>query len=95
MVRFFQGQPYVINPAMTNRERMARLAEALYGPYWRRKAARTMGCKRMTALRWAGAFGPDLGPPEEAVAELLKAARHKVRELELAIAEARLPPWMP
>lgn len=95
MVRFVHGKPYVINPHLSNRERMMRLSLLLWGRNWRTQAARTLGCERMTVSSWAGTRAPDIQPPEEAIAELLKAARRKLRELEIAIEEVRFPPWMP
>lgn len=82
--------PLVVNPKITNTERLELVSRALFGDRWKWPAATAIGVHRDTVAKWAF----ETAPPDEAIQRLIDAARARIRKLELAIEQARMPPWI-
>lgn len=96
-VRHTKWGPLVVNPYLTNRQRLVLLGSTLLGENWRLATSRLLSCERCTIIDWLGKRpGGDKGrePPDAAIRELMRAARRKVDQIEFALEEVRLPPWL-
>ena len=95
----------VVNPYLSNQKRLVLLGEALYGKHWKRPLERVLKCAHATIQGWSGKrvwlgseaqrhVSTDVQPPDAAINHLIAHARRRIREIEVAIEEAKLPPWI-
>jgi hypothetical protein len=86
----------VVDPAKSNRERLIIIGQALYGDVWHRRVCRDLRVSTSVMGRWVGTGEPDRNcqPPDAIVKAGLELLRRRIDQLEFAIEEVRLLPWL-
>lgn len=70
---------------LTNRDRLALLAEAIYGPRWQNATARALGMNTRQIHRWVSG---QYQPRDEVIRRMIRIALQKRAEIDEAIRKA-------
>jgi hypothetical protein len=68
---------------MSNRDRLIRLGEALYGPRWKRSVSQDVGVDKRQILRWVA---DEYDVPDGVISDLEKLARARIKSINAALA---------
>lgn len=78
-------QPRNGQEELTNRDRLALLAEAIYGPRWQNATARALGMNTRQIHRWVSG---QYQPRDEVIRRMIRIAQDKITEIDEAIRKA-------
>lgn len=70
---------------MQNRDRLIRLAEAIFGPRWQNATARALGMNTRQIHRWVSG---QYQPRDEVIERMIRIAQQKRAEIDEAIRKA-------
>ena len=72
---------------MTNRDRLVRLAEAIFGPRWQNATARALDVNTRQIHRWVSG---EYQPSDEVIRRMIRIAQQKRAEIDEAIQTAEI-----
>lgn len=67
---------------MTNRDRLIKLGEALYGPRWKLATSHDLGIDKRQILRWVA---DEYDVPDGVISDLIVVARERVKTINDAL----------
>ena len=70
---------------VTNRDRLIRLANAVFGPRWQNATARALGMNTRQIHRWVSG---QYQPRDEVIERMIRIAQGKITEIDDAIRKA-------
>lgn len=70
---------------VTNRDRLIRLANAVFGPRWQNATARALGMNTRQIHRWVSG---QYQPRDEVIERMIRIAQDKITEIDEAIRKA-------
>jgi hypothetical protein len=68
---------------VTNRDRLIRIGEAMYGPRWKLQVSHDIGVDKRQILRWVA---DEYAVPDGVIADLERVARARIKSITAAIA---------
>ena len=83
-------QPRNGQEELTNRDRLALLAEAIFGPRWQNATARALDVNTRQVHRWVSG---EYQPSDEVIRRMIRIAQQKRAEIDEAIQTAERGRW--